>query len=119
MPKTIEAIFEDGVFKPIKKVKLPEHERFKIILSPVKKDEEAIKRLVERQKKALLSIAGIGDSGLGIDKRDIFYSNALSFIKEFSFTDCTTFAVMERLKIPAAFTFDEHFRQYGRFKVYP
>jgi len=39
--------------------------------------------------------------------------------KGFSFTDCTSFAVMERLKIRAAFTFDEHFRQYGRFIVHP
>lgn len=39
--------------------------------------------------------------------------------KRFSFTDCTSFAVMERLKIRAAFAFDEHFRQYGRFTVYP
>lgn len=39
--------------------------------------------------------------------------------KGFSFTDCTTFAIMERLKIHGAFTFDEHFRQYGKFKCLP
>ncbi len=39
--------------------------------------------------------------------------------KGFSFTDCATFAVMERLKVTAAFTFDEHFRQYGKFKCLP
>jgi predicted nucleic acid-binding protein len=39
--------------------------------------------------------------------------------KGFSFTDCTTFAVMERLKIPSVFTFDEHFKQYGKFKCLP
>lgn len=39
--------------------------------------------------------------------------------KGYSFTDCTSFVVMERLKIPAAFAFDEHFRQYGKFIVHP
>jgi len=39
--------------------------------------------------------------------------------KEFSFTDCTSFALMERLHISTAFTFDEHFRQYGQFLVRP
>jgi hypothetical protein len=39
--------------------------------------------------------------------------------KEFSFTDCTRFALMGRLQISAAFTFDEHFRQYGRFITHP
>ena len=39
--------------------------------------------------------------------------------KDFSFTDCLTFAVMERFKIPAAFAFDDHFKQYGKFKCLP
>ena len=39
--------------------------------------------------------------------------------KEFSFTDCTSFVMMEKLQIGAAFTFDDHFRQYGRLIVQP
>lgn len=33
--------------------------------------------------------------------------------KTFSYTDATSFAVMERLGIQEAFAFDPHFRQYG------
>ncbi len=33
--------------------------------------------------------------------------------KDFSLTDATSFAVMERLRVPSAFTFDRHFAQYG------
>jgi predicted DNA-binding antitoxin AbrB/MazE fold protein len=33
MPQTISAIFEDGVFKPLEKVDVPEHKRLKIILA--------------------------------------------------------------------------------------
>lgn len=33
--------------------------------------------------------------------------------KDFSYTDATSFVLMERLGIPRAFTFDVHFRQYG------
>lgn len=33
--------------------------------------------------------------------------------KDFSFTDCTSFAVMNELKLPAALAFDHHFRQMG------
>ena len=39
--------------------------------------------------------------------------------KSFSFTDCTSFALMERLGIPEAFAFDEHFKQYDMFIVLP
>ena len=37
--------------------------------------------------------------------------------KGFSFTDCTSFALMERLEINTAFVFDDHFVQYGKFAI--
>jgi hypothetical protein len=39
--------------------------------------------------------------------------------KEWSFTDCTSRVVMERLGIQRAFAFDEHFRQFGTVTVVP
>ena len=39
--------------------------------------------------------------------------------KNFSFTDCTSFALMERMGILEVFAFDEHFKQYGSFIVLP
>ncbi|MCL4516377.1 MAG: PIN domain-containing protein [Firmicutes bacterium] len=39
--------------------------------------------------------------------------------KAFSFTDCTSFALMERLGIIMAFTFDQHFKQYGNLICLP
>jgi hypothetical protein len=39
--------------------------------------------------------------------------------KGWSFTDCTSRVVMERLSIPVAFAFDEHFRQFGNIAVVP
>jgi len=38
---------------------------------------------------------------------------ALHDEKDYSLTDAMSFAVMERLHIDAAFTFDRHFAQYG------
>lgn len=38
--------------------------------------------------------------------------------KSFSFTDCTSFVVMQQLEITQAFTFDSHFRQFG-FQTLP
>jgi len=37
--------------------------------------------------------------------------------KGFSFTDCTSFALMERLDINTVFAFDDHFVQYGKFVI--
>lgn len=37
--------------------------------------------------------------------------------KDFSFCDTASFALIERLKIPFAFSFDHHFHQYG-IRVY-
>jgi hypothetical protein len=39
--------------------------------------------------------------------------------KAFSFTDCTSFALMERLRIQTAFTFDRNYAEYGKFAVTP
>ena len=33
--------------------------------------------------------------------------------KNLSFTDCTSFALMKKMKLKTAFTFDDHFRQVG------
>ncbi|GAB4417178.1 MAG: hypothetical protein Fur0044_12770 [Anaerolineae bacterium] len=39
--------------------------------------------------------------------------------KEWSFTDCTSKVVMEKLQITQAFAFDHHFRQFGSVEVVP
>ena len=39
--------------------------------------------------------------------------------KTFSYTDATSFAVMDRLRVKTAFAFDPHFRQYGFLVVGP
>jgi predicted nucleic acid-binding protein len=39
--------------------------------------------------------------------------------KEWSFTDCTSKVIMEKLDITEAFAFDHHFRQFGTIKVVP
>ena len=38
--------------------------------------------------------------------------------KSWSFTDCTSFALMQELSISEAFTFDRHFREAG-FLAFP
>ena len=39
--------------------------------------------------------------------------------KEWSFTDCVSRVVMEKLGIATAFSFDHHFRQFGTVTVVP
>jgi predicted nucleic acid-binding protein len=39
--------------------------------------------------------------------------------KDFSYTDATSFAAMDRLELNVAFAFDEHFVQYKKFLVVP
>ena len=59
MSKLITAIYEDGTFKPLQDIDLRDHQRVKLEIIP-----EAEPSLVESQKKALLEIAGMGNSGL-------------------------------------------------------
>lgn len=54
MPKTVEAIYEDGVFKPLEKIRLNEHQR--VELNVFTEDE------IDDATKAALSIIGIGKS---------------------------------------------------------
>lgn len=39
--------------------------------------------------------------------------------KDFSFTDCTSFAAMQSLKLKKVFAFDRHFEQFGPFERLP
>jgi hypothetical protein len=39
--------------------------------------------------------------------------------KDWSFTDCTSKVIIERLGIQQAFAFDNHFRQFGTVQVVP
>ena len=51
-----------------------------------------------------------------VTPRDVERAKAIIYQytdKDFSLTDAASFAVMERLPIPTAFTFDRHFAQYG------
>ncbi len=54
MPKTIEAVYEDGVFKPLKKIRLNEHQ--KVELNVFTEDE------INDITKTAFSIIGIGES---------------------------------------------------------
>lgn len=39
--------------------------------------------------------------------------------KEWSFTDCTSRAVMDKFRVRQAFAFDHHFRQFGSIEIVP
>lgn len=55
MSKTIEAIYEKGVFKPVKRVRFKEHEKVELTISTKGDINDGIKKA--------LSIIGIGESG--------------------------------------------------------
>jgi predicted DNA-binding antitoxin AbrB/MazE fold protein len=64
VPKTLEAVYEAGVFRPIRRVRLPDRSRVRLTLVPLPpRTSEAQGRRVARQRQALLSLAGIGRSG--------------------------------------------------------
>jgi len=53
---TIEAVYEDGVIKPLKKLKLKDHEKLTVTLTK--------KSLKSKMGKPAMSIVGIFDSGV-------------------------------------------------------
>ena len=57
MSKVIEAIFENGMFKPLSEPHLKNHQRVRIQILP--EDDESS---VEAQKKILLKFAGVQKS---------------------------------------------------------
>lgn len=59
MTESIPAVYEDGIFKPLQKVNLPEHKHVHLMVMP---EDEA--ELLEAQQKALSKIIGTGSSGL-------------------------------------------------------
>lgn len=61
MSNSVIAIYEDGVFKPLQKVSLPEHQKIELII--LRNDDDSID-LVKSQKKAISELTGIGNSGL-------------------------------------------------------
>ena len=57
---------------------------------------------------------------IGVDDEDNAFKTLKDFDnKDFSYTDATTFAVMERLGVITVSAFDEHFAQFGKFIVAP
>jgi len=59
MTETIAAVYEDCIFKPLRKVPFPEHRRMRLVVLP---EEDG--GLLELQKKELSSIIGIGECGI-------------------------------------------------------
>ncbi len=54
MPKTVEAVYENGVFKPLKKIRFDEHQRVELNIFT--------KKEIDELTKTALSIIGIGKS---------------------------------------------------------
>jgi len=64
LPKIIHAVYENGVFRPTRRVSLPERSRVGLTLVPLPaRGTKEQNRAVLRQRKALLEIAGISASG--------------------------------------------------------
>jgi len=73
MSKVIDAVFEDGVFKPLKKIKFPEHKKVKIKL------EDKAEPIAEG-KRSLASIIDIAndcsDRDLSVHHDKFLYGEA-------------------------------------------
>ncbi len=83
-------------------------------------------RVRHQRQRAILWIEDVLLGG-GVNRtsvNSVDFDRALTIYRTYSdkfwsFTDCTSLAVMERLQISTAFSFDEHFRQFGSITVLP
>ena len=48
MPKVIDAIFENGVFKPLQRVEVKEHEKVSIKIIPLNEWQNRFNRIIEK-----------------------------------------------------------------------
>lgn len=77
MPKTVTAVYEDGVFKPLKKVRLHEHQKVELNIYTEDESDSAI--------KTALSIIGVGKSSLkdtALQHDEYLYGKKRSFLKK-------------------------------------
>ena len=61
MPKTVNAIYKNGVFKPLEKVNIKPNKMIDLVIFPT---EEDLPNLVKDQKKNLSRLRGRGKSKL-------------------------------------------------------
>jgi predicted nucleic acid-binding protein len=73
------------------------------------------KEWVDQVQQSRLDILRISEEDVQA-ATDVFFKFA---DKSWSFTDCTSRALMQRLGIQSAFLFDDHFRQFGTIAVVP
>lgn len=57
MSKTIEAIYENGVFKPLEKIELNEHQKIEIIIKEIKNVAKASQGIVKGTSEAIEDVA--------------------------------------------------------------
>jgi predicted DNA-binding antitoxin AbrB/MazE fold protein len=58
--KTLRAVFENGVFKPLQKVHLKEHQEFEISISKIKRKKES--SLTPRKTHPIFNIINLFES---------------------------------------------------------
>ena len=60
MTKTITAIYENGVFKPLERIKMHNHKKIQLIVIPT---GDKISELVKSQKRAFKKYCGVIKNG--------------------------------------------------------
>lgn len=81
MSQIIDAIYEDGVLKPLEALKLSEHARVRIQISPVLKRSEGMEVYLRRQAEEILALARASYEGLSEEELAIMESTKLESTK--------------------------------------